>query len=359
MVSRCLISIVADLVVGVEELELHYRCRCRCTFRKIRIARVAVRMVLLKKKYRNTPPICIAMRLQLALQCFRCPYAQRKEKYSQYSSHLYRSTPPICIAMLGKVPWTLDPHTFEYYRDTAPISIAMLLQKYALLLAESSIYTTKFVSRYGSDLYRDAFFGSIRVRGRWNTPKIQRKKTHAHKNKIGTSTHPSKNPKTPPPTRRNFMGMGGFQQKKATKCQAPIKLVQPFPGPRIAGGKITDMRPSLATRAAIYRSLQALRARNRKNVSKRVLGAFFLLGIFSLFSGIFETFFSRPPKRPFLRLFCDFGPGGSGDFCKWRLGSQAFSEKCTSQGSTPSPWSRGLRDQIRKWAPHTQKTLYF
>ena len=51
------------------------------------------------KKYRNTPPICIAIRLQFVLQCFWCPYALRKGKYCQYSSHLYRSTPPICIAI--------------------------------------------------------------------------------------------------------------------------------------------------------------------------------------------------------------------------------------------------------------------
>ena len=37
---------------------------------------------------------------------------------------------------------TPDPDTFEKYRDTPPISIAILLQKYALLWAESSIYTT-------------------------------------------------------------------------------------------------------------------------------------------------------------------------------------------------------------------------
>ena len=50
-------------------------------------------------KYRNTPPICIAIRLQFVLQCFWCPYALRKGKYCQYSSHLYRSTPPICVAI--------------------------------------------------------------------------------------------------------------------------------------------------------------------------------------------------------------------------------------------------------------------
>ena len=35
-----------------------------------------------------------------------------------------------------------DPDTFEKYCDTPPTSIAILLQKYALPLAESSIYAT-------------------------------------------------------------------------------------------------------------------------------------------------------------------------------------------------------------------------
>ena len=95
-----------------------------------------------------------------------------------------------------------------------------------------------------------------------------------------------------------------------------------------------------ATRAAICRSLRALRARNHKKVSKKVfLGVRreksqkypkkskntdfqTFLGIFRLF-GYFLRLFCGPPKGPFLRLFCDFGPGGSGDSCKWLLGSQA------------------------------------
>ena len=45
--------------------------------------------------------------------------------------------------MLRRVKSTPDPDAFEEYRDTPPISIAaVLLQKYALLLAESSTYTT-------------------------------------------------------------------------------------------------------------------------------------------------------------------------------------------------------------------------
>ena len=47
-------------------------------------------------------------------------------------------------ALFRRVKSTPDPDTFEKYRDTVtpPISTAILLQKNALLLAESSIYTT-------------------------------------------------------------------------------------------------------------------------------------------------------------------------------------------------------------------------
>ena len=73
---------------------------------------------LLLKNYRNTPPICIAIRLQCVVQCFRCPYALRKGRYcpvllpfvSQYASLLYCSTPPIRIAvLLGKSWWLRSP----------------------------------------------------------------------------------------------------------------------------------------------------------------------------------------------------------------------------------------------------------
>ena len=73
------------------------------------------------KKYRNTPPICIAILLQFVLQCFWCPFALRKGKYCQYSSHLYRSTPPICIAVVL--------YASHLYRSTPPICIAVLLGK--------------------------------------------------------------------------------------------------------------------------------------------------------------------------------------------------------------------------------------
>ena len=77
------------------------------------------------------------------------------------------------MLLLRRVKSTPDPDTFEKYRDTPPISIAILLQKYALLLAESSEDTPPvcimihlpFVSRY--------FCRSIRVRGRWDTPNLR------------------------------------------------------------------------------------------------------------------------------------------------------------------------------------------
>ena len=45
----------------------------------------------------------------------------------------------------------------------------------------------------------------------------------------------------PPPRGRNFMGMGVFQQKEQ-KIPGAHKLGAAISGPRIAGGKITDMR---------------------------------------------------------------------------------------------------------------------
>ena len=53
------------------------------------------------------------------------------------------------MPIVRRVKPTPDPDTSEKYHETSPISIAILWQKYALLLAESGMYT--------SNLYRDAF----------------------------------------------------------------------------------------------------------------------------------------------------------------------------------------------------------
>ena len=75
---------------------------------------------------------------------------------------------------------------------------------------------------------------------------------------------------------------------------------------------------STATRAVIYRSLRAIRARNRKKGSRKVFWrvrkkspkkkpkkSVPKIGIFRLFRVFLGTFLRTPQKRPFLRLFCD------------------------------------------------------
>ena len=60
----------------------------------------------------------------------------------------------------------------------------------------------------------------------------------AHKNKIGTSTPPPFRKSQHPPKVQTFMGIGVFQQKEPQKCQAPIKLAQPFPAPELRAEKL-------------------------------------------------------------------------------------------------------------------------
>ena len=57
--------------------------------------------------------------------------------------------------------------------------------------------------------------------------------------------------------------------------------------------------------------------------------------LFSDLFGYFRGLFCRPPKRLFLRLFCNFGPG---DPCKWSLGSQFKNVK----GWFPKPLCKNL-----------------
>ena len=58
--------------------------------------------------------------------------------------------------LIRRIESTPDSDTFEKYNDIRPISIAMLLQKHALLLAESSVYSTSlYYDMPPSHLYRD------------------------------------------------------------------------------------------------------------------------------------------------------------------------------------------------------------
>ena len=66
------------------------------------------------KKYRNTPPICIAICTTVLLVPLRSEEREILRVLlpfvSQCASHLYRNTPPICIAiLLGKSWWLWSP----------------------------------------------------------------------------------------------------------------------------------------------------------------------------------------------------------------------------------------------------------
>ena len=65
------------------------------------------------------------------------------------------------------------------------------------------------------------------------------KNPHAHKNKIGTSTPPFQKIHDPP-LKRGISWTRGFssRKKKTKKCQAPIKLAQPFSAPELRAEKL-------------------------------------------------------------------------------------------------------------------------
>ena len=77
------------------------------------------------------------------------------------------------MRLIRRVKSTPDRDTFEKYRDTPPICIAMLLQRYALFLAESSVYTTNLyhdttrisvailVQKYYRTKYRSRVVGTV------------------------------------------------------------------------------------------------------------------------------------------------------------------------------------------------------
>ena len=79
--------------------------------------------------------------------------------------------------------------------------------------------------------------------------------------------------------------------------------------------------------------------------------------VFLDFFGYFLGLFCRPAERPFWRLFCDFGPGGSGDSCKWRLGSQpkpTFSQSFPISGWRPDNPFLGDRDRGGQNVPNAR-----
>ena len=125
--------------------------------------------------------------------------------------------------------------------------------------------------------------------------------------------------------------------------------LKPFSANRVSGAL------EIATRATIYRSLWALRARNPKKVSRRVfLGVcrkvpentrksrkipekvqiWVFFGYFSTFSGIFGDFFADPQKDSFRDFFGISGPEGPETPVNGRSGRNT--RDCESQVSGDS-----------------------
>ena len=86
-------------------------------------------------------------------------------------------------------------------------------------------------------------------------------------------------------------------------------------GPKIAKKKVSKKSP--------FGGLQKKSPKIPEKIKKYTQKSNFRFFFFYFFV-CFRGLFCRPTTRLFLRLFCDFGPGGPGDSCKWSLGSQAI-----------------------------------
>ena len=91
---------------------------------------------------------------------------------------------------------------------------------------------------------------------------------------------------------------------------------------------------------------------------KNLLRLFFLPQKLSIFS---EVIFRDPPKIPFKTSTKITSRGSFLVSEVLFLPREVISKKkpqISKQGSTPTPWARGLRDQIQKRARQRQKTLF-
>ena len=95
------------------------------------------------------------------------------------------------------------------------------------------IYSRAHGSEYSSQLHSFLLLSnSATVTG--NHP-FHRKNPHAHKNKIGTSTPPSKKTQNPP-LKGGILWAWGFSGRKNQKIPGAHKIGAAISGPRIAGG---------------------------------------------------------------------------------------------------------------------------
>ena len=77
------------------------------------------------------------------------------------------------------------------------------------------------------------------------------------------------------------------------------------------------------------------------------------LGIFRFFRVFLGTFLQTPEKTFFEFFFCDFGPEGPRDSCKWRLGSQnhpfTFSQVLWFSREFPCGFPFGMIPRVCQW----------
>ena len=108
-------------------------------------------------------------------------------------------------------------------------------------------------------------------------------------------------------------------EKVTKKWPKELRPEPPFTGVSEPSGPEIEKNVSKRVFSGVWRKVSK---NTRKSPKIPIFGPFACFSVFLEFFGYFLRLFSRPPKTPFLGLFCDFGPGGLGDFCKWRLGSQ-------------------------------------
>ena len=104
-----------------------------------------------------------------------------------------------------------------------------------------------------------------------------------------------------------------FQTKSCKIVSHSLRPEPPFTG--VSGPSGPEIAKKISKRVflGVWRKVSKNTRKKSENTEKKKTQKGPKIGIFRLFRVFFETFLQTPPKRPFLRLFCDFGEtGGSG-----------------------------------------------
>ena len=140
-----------------------------------------------------------------------------------------------------------------------------------------------------------------------------------------------------------------------TRSRLQLKLgmkLRQFPpsGPEIA---------KKVSKRVFWGGLEKSLKKTRKSLKIPLSGPFWVLffGIFRLFRVFFETFLQTPQKTLFETLFCDSGPLGPGDSCKWRVTSLMVVEPWYLLLESMASLLAACQVLSGKWAPTTQPAL--